>query len=95
MRACAAVATATPWPAARCFGHGWGSRLEDERVDGERGEGRRSSQRFRRVGQWARGEAGAVGAAMEISGVGRLKKMAWRRLGASGVAQLDEEEEGY
>ena len=89
------MATATPWPAARCFGHGWGSGLEDERVDGERGEGRRSSQRFRRVGQWARGEAGAVGAAMEISGVGRLKTTTWRRSGASGVAQLDEEEEGY
>jgi len=51
-----------------------------------RGEGRRSSQRFRRVGQWARGEAGASGAAVEISGVGRLKMTAWRRSGASGVA---------
>ena len=70
----------------------WKTWLEDERVDGERGEGRRSSQRFRRVGQWARGEAGAVGAAMEISGVGRLKMTAWRCSGASGVAQLDEEE---
>ena len=95
MRACAAVATATPWPAARCFGHGWGSRLEDERVDGEMGEGCRSSQRFRRVGRWARGGAGASGVAMEISGVGRLKKMAWRRSGASDVSQREEEEEGY
>ena len=64
----------------------WKTRLEDQRVDGERGEGPRSSQRFRRVGQWARGGAGASGAAMEISGVGRLKKTAWRRSGASGVA---------
>ena len=95
MRACAGVATATPWPAARYFGHGWGSGLEDERVDRERGEGRRSSQWFRRVGRWAQGEAGASGAAKEIYGVRRLKTMAWRRSGASGIAQLDEEEEGY
>ena len=95
MRACAAMATATPWPAARCFGHGWGSGLEDERVDGESGEGRRSSQRFRRVGRWARGEARAVGVAMEISSIGRLKKTAWRRSGASEIAQFDKEEEGY
>ena len=32
---------------------------------------------------------------MEISGIGRVKTMAWRHSGVSGVAQLDKEEEGY
>ena len=60
--------------------------LRCAREGAEKGIRGRSSLRFRRVGQWARGEAGAVEAAMEISGVGRLKTTAWRRSGASGVA---------
>ena len=65
--------------------------------DSENRQGRRgrSSRRVQRWPRRARGSTGASGAARGISGVGRLKKTTWRHSGASGVAQLDEEEEGY
>ena len=49
-RAAVAVATATPWPAARCFGHGWGSGLELAKDDEERGNRVKGSPRSYRDG---------------------------------------------